>query len=100
MYFLNANFSKNFLYAGRVFQGEHGVTAMIYPPNISVFVDKNSRQIVKDFVIVLFNTQVKALNNNSHIFTFRTGMLASLLQHNKSLKIIAVEKNMITVPLI
>ena len=73
---------------------------MIYPPNISAFVDENSRQIVKDFVIVLFNTQVKALKNDSHICTSRTGMLALLLQHNKALKIIAVEKNMITFPLI
>ena len=81
-------------------QGEHGVRAMIYPLNISAFVDENSRQIVKEFVIVLFNTQVKALKHDGNICTFITGMLASLLQHKKSLKIIAGEANMITVPLI
>ena len=81
-------------------QGEYVLTAMIFPPNISAFVDKNSHQIVKDFVILLFNTQVKALKHDGHICTFGTGMISLLLQHNKALKIIAGEEKMITVPLI
>ena len=81
-------------------QGEHVLTAMVYPPNISAFVDKNSRQIVKDFVILLFNTQVKALKHDGHICTFINVMLASLLQHNNDLKIISGEANIITVALL
>ena len=55
---------------------------------------------MKDFVILLFNTQVKALKHDGHICTFGTGMISLLLQHNKALKIIAGKEKMITVPLI
>ena len=54
------------------FQVEHGVTEMIYPPNISAFVDEGNRQIVTNLPSVLFNTQVKSLNHDGHICTFRT----------------------------
>ena len=74
--------------------------AMIYPPNISIFVDEKNRQIVANFVSVIFNTQMKTLKHDDHICTFITGMLASLLHHKKSLKSITGEENMITVPLL
>ena len=54
-------FSRVF-YAGRAFKEDHDVSAMIYPPNILYFVDKNKGQIVTKFAIVLFNTQVKHLS--------------------------------------
>ena len=53
-----------------------------------------------NFECVLFNIQVKALKNYGQFCTFRTGMIASLLQNNKALKILAGEANMITVPLL
>ena len=89
------NVFKHCFYAGRVLQVENGVTEMIYPPNISAFVDDNNRQIVTNFSSVLFNTLVKALNHYVHICKFRNVMLASLLQHNEALKIIAGEANII-----
>ena len=52
-----------------------------------------------NFPRVPFNTKLKALKNDGHLCELRTGMLALLLQHNKALKIIAGEENMITVPL-
>ena len=52
---------KPFLYIGRALQGEHGVTAMIYPTNISTFVDDNNRQIVTNLASVIFNTQLVAV---------------------------------------
>ena len=81
-------------------QEENGVTAMIYPPNISSFVDDSSRKILTNFASVILNTQVKSLNSDGYICTFRTGILAPLHQHNKYLEIIAGEANMITVPLL
>ena len=38
--YLNA--FKHFFYEGKELQGERDVTAMIYPPNLSAFVDKNN----------------------------------------------------------
>ena len=70
---------------------------MKYSWNISDFVDDKNHQIVKNFASVLFNTQVKALNQGGYIFTLRTAMLDSLLQHNKALKMVAGEENLITV---
>ena len=81
-------------------QLEHGVNVIIYPPNISAFVDENNRQIVTNFSSVLLNTQVKSLKHYGHIFTFRTVILDLLLQHTESLEIIAVGANMITVALL
>ena len=83
------NFFKHCVYAGRAFQGEHGAMSIIYPPNISDFVDDKNRQIVTNFVSVLFNNQVNSLKHDGNICTFRTGVLASLLNHKKYLKIIA-----------
>ena len=97
---LYLNVFKHCLYAGREFQGEHGVTEMLHPPNISDFSDENNRQLVMNFVSVLFNTQVKALKHDGHICTFINFMLALLLQHNEALKGISGEENMITVSLI
>ena len=97
---LYLNFSSIFCMQEEKIQGEHGVTEIIYPPNISAFVDENNRQIVTNFTSVLFNTQVKALKHDGHFCTFRADILTSLLQHNKSLKIVAREANMITVPLL
>ena len=94
------NFSKHILYAERGLQGEHGVTEMIYTPNISAFDDENNRQIVTNFARVIFNTQVNVLKHYGRICTFIAGILAFLLHHNKSLKLIAGEENMITVPLL
>ena len=65
------------MYALRALQGEQGVTTVMYPPNISAFVDKNNRQIVTNFASVLFNKKVKALKHDEHIFTLRTNILAS-----------------------
>ena len=73
---------------------------MLHPPNISDFSDENNRQLVMNFVSVLFNTQVKALKHDGHICTFINVMLASLLQHNNDLKIISGEANIITVALL
>ena len=70
---------KHCLYAGRVLQVQYGVTTVIYSPNISAFVDDNNRQIVTKLSSVLFNTIVKELKHDVHIFTFRNVMLASLL---------------------
>ena len=72
---------------------------MIYPPKISAFVDKNNIQIVTNFASVLFKTQVKSLKHDGHLCTFINVIPASLLQHNKALKGLAVEANMITVAL-
>ena len=55
---------------------------MIYPPKISAFVDENKFQIVKNFVSVLLNTQLKALKHDGNLFIFVYIMLASLLQDN------------------
>ena len=81
-------------------QGARDVTEIIYPPNISAFVDKNNRQTVTNFTSVLFNTQVKALKHDGHIYTFRNVMISFLLQHKEILKGLAVEANMITVALL
>ena len=69
---------------------------MIYPPNISVFVDDNKSQIVTNFASVIFNNQVKALKYDYHIYTFITVVLASIFQHNEALKVIIIEANIIT----
>ena len=81
-------------------QGERDVMEVIYPPNISAFVDDNNLQIVMKFASVLFNTQVKAIKHDGHLCTFKNVTLASLLQNNESLKGIPGEANMITVSLI
>ena len=70
---------------------------MIYPPNISAFVDDNNLHIVMKFASVLFNTQVKALKHYGFLCTFINVTLTSLLQHNEALKGIPGEANMITV---
>ena len=79
---------------------EHGVKVIIYPPNTSAFVDEKNRQIVTNFSSVLFNTKVKLIKHDSHLCTFRTVVLDSLLQHTESLEIISVEANMITIALL
>ena len=76
---LYLNVFNHFLYAGRAFKESHDLTALIYPPNTSAFVDDNNRQIVTKFASVLFNTQVKALKHDGHHCTFINVMLASLL---------------------
>ena len=81
-------FSRVF-YAGRAFKEDHDVSAMIYPPNILYFVDKNKGQIVTKFAIVLFNTQVKSLKHDGHLCTFRNFMLTFLLHNNEYLKDLA-----------
>ena len=63
LYILNV--FNNFLYAVRVLQGECDVTAMIYSPNISAFIDENNHQTATKFASVLFNTQVKVLKTGS-----------------------------------
>ena len=70
------NVFEHCLYALRALQGEQGVTTVMYPPNISAFVDKNNRQIVTNFASVLFNKKVKALKHDGHIFKFRNFMIA------------------------
>ena len=65
-----------------VFRGACDVTAMIYPPSISEFVDENNRKIVTNFSSVIFNTQLKALRHDGHICTFKNIMLALILQNN------------------
>ena len=89
-------FSSLFLYAGRAFQVERGVTEMIYPPNISALVDENTPQKVENVESVLFNTKVKELKHNGHICIFMNVMLASLLNHNKSIKVVTLETNITT----
>ena len=73
---------------------------MINPPNISAFVDDNNRQIVTNFSNVLFNTQVKELKYDGHLYKLINFMLASLPQNNKALRFISVDANMITVSFI
>ena len=73
---------------------------MVYPPNILNFVYDNNRQIVTNFSSVLFNTKVKLIKHDSHLCTFITVVLDSLLQHTESLEIISVEANMITIALL
>ena len=70
---------------------------MIYPSNISDFFEENNRQIVTNFEILLFNTQVNALKCGVRICTFSNVMIASLLQYKKAIKFIAGEANIITV---
>ena len=52
------------------------------------------------FASLLFNTQLKSLKNDGHLCTYRKFMLASLLHHNKYLKGLSGEANMITVVLL
>ena len=59
---LYLNIFKYFLYAGRVLQGEHGVTAMIYHLNISAFVDEKNHQISKNVSIVTFTIKLRHLS--------------------------------------
>ena len=73
---------------------------MIYPPGISDFVDEKPLQILENFASVIFNTQMKALKIDGHLCTFRTGILSSLMSHNKSITIIAGEANTTTVLLL
>ena len=55
---------------------------------------------MENFASLLFNTQVKALNHDGHLCTFRNVMLDLLLQHNEALKGIVREEKMITVALL
>ena len=48
----------------------------------------------------LFNTKVKVLINDGYLCTLRNVILASLLQHNEAIKVMAVEANMKTFALI
>ena len=52
---------------------------MIYPPNISLFVDKNKRQIVTNFSILQFSNQVNSLKHDGHISIFIIVILDSLM---------------------
>ena len=81
-------------------QVEHDVKVIIYPPKISALFDENNRQIVTNFASVIFNTQVKVLRNDDNLFTFINVILASLLQHKKSFKGVALLENRITVILL
>ena len=47
----NLNIFKHCLYARRALQVENGVKSMIYPPNISAFVEDNNRQILMNFQV-------------------------------------------------
>ena len=76
------------------------VMVIIYTPKISAFVYYNNRQIVTNFVIVTFNTKVKAINQDGHLCNFINVMFVFLLQNKKSLKGISEESNMITVSFI
>ena len=49
---------------------------MIHPPIISTYVDDNNNKIVTNSESVIFNTQVKSLRHDGHIYTFRNVMLA------------------------
>ena len=97
---LYLNVFNDFLYAGNLLQGESGVMEMIYPPNISDFVDKNNLQPVTNVASVLFNTKVKELKHDGHICTFTNAMLALILHHNKALKVVSLEANITTVTLL
>ena len=76
------------------------VMVIIYTPKISAFVYDNNRQIVTNFVIVTFNTKVKAIKQDGHICNFIIVMFVFLLQNKKSFKGISGEANMITVAFI
>ena len=52
------------------------------------------------FASLLFNTQLKSLNNDGHIFTFRNVMFALLLRNKEDLKGLEGESNVITVTFI
>ena len=80
---LYLNFFNHCLYAGRALQGARDIMAMIYPPNISAFVDK--KQIVTNFASVIFSTQVKSLKHDGNLYKFRNVLLSFLLKHNKYL---------------
>ena len=97
---LYLNIFKHFLYAGRALHGARDVTAMIYLPKILAFVDETNRQIVTKFESVLFNTQVKSLKHDGNLSAFRNVMLDLLMQHNKYLRGLAVEVNIIPVALL
>ena len=86
---IHMNSFKDCLYAGRALQGSRDVTEMIYPTNISAFVNEGNRQIVTNYSIVLFNTQVKALSHDVHICILINIMLDSLMHHNESFKGVA-----------
>ena len=88
------------LYAGRELQGAWHITEMIYPPNISSFVDEKNLQIVKKFSSILLNTQLKALKHDGYLSTFRNDILALLLQYNEAIKGLSEEEKMITVALL
>ena len=80
------NVFNHCLYAVRALQGSHDTIEMIYQSNILDFVDNNKHQIYTNFESVLFNTQVKVLRHNVHIFPFINVILALLLKHTKYLK--------------
>ena len=73
---------------------------MMYPPNISDFVDKNNLQTVTNVSSVLFNTKVKALKYDGHICTLKKCMISSLLNHKKAIKVVALEANITTMSLL
>ena len=55
---------------------------------------------MKNFTSVLFNTQVKSLKHDGHLYTFRNVLLDLILHHNKYIKDLAGEANMITFALL
>ena len=60
-------------------QGAHDATAIIYSLIVSSLDDDKNLQIVTNFASIIFNTQVKSLRHDYHIYSFRNVIIASLL---------------------
>ena len=52
---------------------------MIYPTSISAFFDDENLQILTNFVIVIFNTQVNSFRHDDNLSKFINAILASLI---------------------
>ena len=83
---LYLNAFKHCLYVVRALQVAHDATSIIYPPNISDFLNDNNRQILTNLASVLLNTKVKELKHDGHLRTFINIILSLLLHHNEYLK--------------
>ena len=59
-------FFNDLLRVERALKVARYLMAMIYPPNISLFVENKNLQIVMKISSVLFNTQVKALKHDGY----------------------------------
>ena len=51
-------------------------------PEYTTLFGKNKLPIVTNFSSVLFNTQVRALNNGGHLYKFINVFFASIMKHN------------------